>query len=50
MTSNKREELIAQIDKLIHEYEALRGRAQYDDISDLKDESNSIVVRLARSA
>lgn len=39
-------DLTTQIDRLIGEFEALRGRAKYPDISDLHDESDAIVVRL----
>lgn len=42
-------DLTIQIDKLLAEYRALRGRSKYEDISDLKDESSSFVIRL-RSA
>lgn len=42
-------DLTTQIDRLLTEYKALMGRSKYDDISDLKDESNALVVRL-RSA
>jgi hypothetical protein len=38
--------IMEQIDKLIDEYSALRKRSNYDDISDLKDESSAFVVRL----
>jgi hypothetical protein len=42
-------DLTTQIDKLLTEYKTLRERSKYNDISDLEDESNSLVVRL-RSA
>jgi hypothetical protein len=42
----KLDEITAQIDRLLSEYAGLRSRSQYDDISDLKDESDAFVVRL----
>jgi hypothetical protein len=39
----------AQIDKLLAEYKSLQSKSQYDDLSDLEDESNTVIVRL-RSA
>jgi hypothetical protein len=40
------DDLNTQIDKLIAEFEALRSRAKYPDLSDLHDESDAMVVRL----
>lgn len=42
----KAEEIVGQIDKLVSHYEALKRRSQYDDLSDLGEESKVIVVRL----
>jgi hypothetical protein len=42
-------DLTTQIDGLLSEYGTLRGRSKYEDLSDLKDESSALVVRL-RSA
>lgn len=49
MASLSVNDLTVQVDKLLAEHKALRVRSKYDDISDLEDESNSLVVRL-RSA
>lgn len=38
--------LMAQIDKIQHEYGQLRQKSRYDDLSDLRVESDSYVVRL----
>lgn len=40
------DELRDQIDKLLSEIDQMKNRAQYEDLSDLKEESASMVVRL----
>jgi hypothetical protein len=40
------EDLKDQIDKLLAEVDQMKGHSQYDDLSDLKEESAAIVVRL----
>lgn len=42
----KTTDIVSQIDKLLVEYGQLRQRSQYDDISNLKDESQAFVIRL----
>jgi len=49
MTDLKVADMTAQIDKLLLEWESLRARAKFPDLSDLRDELRAFVVRL-RSA
>jgi hypothetical protein len=49
MTNFSADDIVAQIDKLLAEYEALKKIAKHPDLSDLRDESNTFVIRL-RSA
>lgn len=40
------ETLLSDLEKLFQEYDALRGRSQYDDISDLPDETHELTIRM----
>jgi hypothetical protein len=40
------QDIADQVDKLIAEYEGMRAKAKYDDLSDLKLETETFVVRL----
>lgn len=42
----KTTDIVSQIDKLLVEYGQLKQRSQYDDLSDLENESQALVIRL----